>query len=62
MIQCRFLVFPAGTRQKFQVPRMQVLQLIGLFWGWGFPYVRFTDTAYKKVRIPPFYLPKIFAW
>ena len=27
-----------NSNQEFQVPKMQVLNLIGLFVGWGFPY------------------------
>ena len=28
--------------QEFQVPKMKVLNLIRLFWGWGFPYINLT--------------------
>ena len=32
--------------QEFQVPKMEVLNLIRLFWGWGFPYISRIHTAY----------------
>ena len=32
--------------QKFQVPKMQGLNLIRLFWGWVFPYISRIHTAY----------------
>ena len=31
--------------QEFQVPKMDVLNLIRLFWGWGFPYISRIHTA-----------------
>ena len=41
--------------QEFQVPKMEVLNLIRLFWGWGFPYISRIHTAYMTVRMnPPF--------
>ena len=32
--------------QKFQVPEMEVLCLIRMFWGWGFHYISRIHTAY----------------
>ena len=32
--------------QEFQVPKMEVLNLIRLFWGWFFPYISRIHTAY----------------
>ena len=33
--------------QEFQVPKMEVLNLIKrLFWGWVFPYISHIHTAY----------------
>ena len=42
------------NHQEFQVPKMEVLNLIRLFWGWGFPYISRIHTAYMGFRIPPF--------
>ena len=28
----------SDPHQTFQVPKIEVLNLIRLFWGWGFPY------------------------
>ena len=33
--------------QKFQVPKMEVLNLIRPFWGWGFPYISLTYSLYR---------------
>ena len=38
--------------QKFQVPKMEVLDLIRLFWGWFFPSISLTYSLYRWV--PPF--------
>ena len=38
---------PAFFHQKFQVPKMEVLNLIRLFWGWGFPYITLTYSLYR---------------
>ena len=38
--------------QEFQVPKMEVLKLIRLFWGWLFPYISLTYSLYRSV--PPF--------
>ena len=35
--------------QTFQVPKMEVLSLIRLFWGWVFPYISRIHTAYIGV-------------
>ena len=32
--------------QEFQVPKMEVLNLTRLFWGWVFPYISRIHTAY----------------
>ena len=32
--------------QDFQVPKMEVLNLIRLFWQWGFPYISLTYSLY----------------
>ena len=32
--------------QEFQVPKIEVLNLIRLFWGWVFPYISRIHTAY----------------
>ena len=42
---------------QFQVPKMEVLNLIRLFWGWVFPYISLTSIqpAYITVStVPPF--------
>ena len=44
--------------QKFQVPKMEVLNLIRLFGGWVFPYISLTNSLYRWV--PPFELPEMF--
>ena len=36
--------------QKFQVPKMEVLYLIRLLWGWGFPYISRIHTSYIGFR------------
>ncbi len=33
--------------QAFQVPKMEVLSLIRLFWGWVFPYISLTYCLYR---------------
>ncbi len=33
--------------QEFQVPRMEVLNLLRLFWGWVFPYIRLIYSLYS---------------
>ena len=38
--------------QKFHVPKTEVLNLIRLFWGWGFPYISLTCSLHRWV--PPF--------
>ena len=38
--------------QEFQVPKMEVLNLISLFWGWVFPYISLIYSLYSWV--PPF--------
>ena len=41
--------------QEFQVPKMEVLNLIRLFLGWVFPYVSLTYSLYRWVQwVPPF--------
>ena len=38
-----------GTiHQTFQVPKMEVLSLIRLFWGWVFPYISLTYCLYSE--------------
>ena len=44
--------------QTFQVPKMEVLNLIRLFWRWGFPYINLTYRFYRWV--PPFLVPEMF--
>ncbi len=34
------------NHQEFQVPKMEVLNLIRLFWGWVFPYISLTYSLY----------------
>ena len=34
------------NHQEFQVPKMEVLTLIRLVWGWVFPYISRIHTAY----------------
>ena len=43
--------FPLN-HQEFQVRKMEVLNLIRLFWGWGYPYISLTYSLYR--RVPPF--------
>ena len=47
-----------------EVPKKEALNLIRLFWRWGFPYIslNYNNAAYiGPVRIPPFgCLPEIF--
>jgi len=33
--------------QEFQVPKMEVLNLIRPFWGWVFPYISLTYSSYR---------------
>ena len=35
------------NHQTFQVPKMEVLSLIRLFWGWIFPYISLTYCLYR---------------
>ena len=35
--------------QEFQVPKMEVLNLIRPFWGWVFPYISLTYSLYRWV-------------
>ena len=35
------------NNQTFQVPKMEVLGLIRLFWGWVFPYISLTYCLYR---------------
>ena len=42
----------------FQVPKMQVLNLIRPFWGWGFRYISLTQSRYR--RVPPVQVPDFF--
>ena len=37
---------PDHYQQEFQVPKMEVLNLIRLFWGWVFPYISLTYSLY----------------
>ena len=41
-----------NNQQKFQVPKMEVLNLIRLYWRWGFPYIALTYSLCRWV--PPF--------
>ena len=34
------------NHQEFQVPKMEVLNLIRPFWGWVFPYISRIHTAH----------------
>ena len=46
------MVFYENIHQKFQVAKMEVLNLIKfirLFWGWVFPYLSFIHTAYYYI-------------
>ena len=45
-------IFSWFHHQLFQVPKMEVLSLIRLFWGWVFPYISLTYCLYRWV--PPF--------
>ena len=50
--------WPASTlHQEFQVPKMEVLNLIRPFWGWAFPYKSLTYSLYRWV--PPFSVPEM---
>ena len=42
----RVLLLSSEKHQEFQVPKMEVLSLIRLFWGWVFPYISRIHTAY----------------
>ena len=35
-----------GNHQEFQVRKMEVLNLIRLFWGWVFPYISLTYSSF----------------
>ena len=48
----------ANNLQKFQVPKMEVLHLIMLFWGVGFPLHKPYIQLYRWV--PPFRVPEMF--
>ena len=43
---------PDHNQLKFQVPKIKVLNLIRLYWGWGFLYIALTYSLYRCV--PPF--------
>ncbi len=45
-------------QQEFQVPKMEVLNLTRLFWGWVFSYISLTYSLYRWV--PPFFVPEMF--
>ena len=47
-----FLWTQVNIHQTFHVPKMEVLSLIRLFWGWVFPYISLTYCLYRWV--PPF--------
>ncbi len=51
-------LFDYCTHQTFQVPKMEVLNLIRLFWGWVSPYVSLTYSLYRWV--PLFEVPEMF--
>ena len=41
-------IFETTTyHQEFQVPKMEVLNLIRPFWGWVFPYISLTYSLYR---------------
>ena len=35
---------------EFQVPKMEVLNLIRLFWGWVFPYINLPYSLYRCLK------------
>ena len=37
----------ACDHREFQVPKMEVLNLIKLFWDWVFPYISLTYSLYR---------------
>ena len=41
--------FQTCCHQEFQVPKMEVLNLIRLFWCWVFPYISLTYSLYRWV-------------
>ena len=41
------LEYETWNHQEFQVPKMEVLNLIRLFWGWVFPYISLTYSLYR---------------
>ena len=45
------------VHQEFQVPKMEVLNLIRPFRGWVFPYINLTYSLYRWV--PPFWVPEM---
>ena len=49
---CTYAMVLSNCHQEFQVPKMEVLNLIRLFWGWVFPYISLTYSLYRWV--PPF--------
>ena len=46
------------NHQTFQVPKMEVLSLIRLLWGWVSPYISLTYCLHRWV--PPFWVPEMF--
>ena len=34
-------------QEEFQVPKMEVLNLIRPFWGWVYPYISLTYSLYR---------------
>ena len=48
--------FP-NFHQEFQVPKMEVLNLVRLFWWWVFPYISLIYSLYRWV--PPFWVPEM---
>ena len=45
--------------QEFQVPKMEVLNHIRLFWVWVFPYISITYSFYRCF-VPPFWVSEMF--
>ena len=45
--ETRFVGDLKKNLQEFQVPKMEVLNLIRPFWGWVFPYLRLTYSLYR---------------
>ena len=44
--------------KSFRYQKMQVMNLVRLFWGWVFAYISLTYSLYRWV--PPFLLPEMF--